>query len=443
MIEGVGVYSKPDVEMALLHPMVHGEERAKKWALKLDDSLFNIEAHRRIFRAARELYAAGKKVDLVTIDEKIPNDMFLVAVEISRTPGYVDLYEQYIEILEDAKKRRELYVFTKQIRDMCGDRTVEPEEIIAQIRNFSAMFREKKSEESLLDAMMEAYNEMFEDKTKKYCQVGIESIDKRLGGLEPGTLTVIGARPGVGKSIIGMNILMHNGANGKKCLLVNREMVKKNFARRMVSERTGMDTEIMKRGNLTGDDPLVAEFLNGVAEIKDMPVDVLNWPSRPSHIRAAVIERMEDSGLDLLVIDYLQRLDPDGRFKNRNEAIGAITWALKDIAMTYKIPVVLLSQLNRDAANKRPTISNLRESGDIEQDADQILLLHEPDEIDVNAANAAMYAACKENGWAFIEAILGKNREGTKTITPLIRVAQKMKLLDPKEAAWKANKAKG
>ena len=436
MIEGVDVYFKPDAEIALLAPMVCGNERARKWALKLDENLFHSENNKRVFRAARKLFMAGKTVDLVTIDTELPQEMYSYVVDIARSPGYVEMYDRYVEILEEAKKRRELFSFAQGLKTMCGDHTTDIEEITGRIRNFSAMFREKKSEESLLDALMQAYGEMFEDKTDKYCSSGLECIDKRIGGFEPGTLTVIGARPGVGKSIIGMNILLHNGAKGKKSLLVNREMVKKNFARRMVSDRTGMDTEIMKKGGLAGDDPMVAQFLNGIAEIQNMPVDVLNWPSRPSQIRAAVIERMEESGLDLLVIDYLQRLEPDGRFKNRNEAIGSITWALKDISMTYKIPVVLLSQLNRDAANKRPNIANLRESGDIEQDADTIILLHEPDEIDVPPNYARMHKTCKDNGWDFLECILGKNREGTKVVTPVIRVAQKMKLIDPKEAKW-------
>lgn len=438
MTSETSVYTKTGVEISLLHALIHEPKAAKKWIFKMEPDLFYSQVNRKVFYKVRELYAAGKGADMVVLDSELVGNGSGVEVgnlvEIFSAFGYMDSFEQYVGALEEAKKRRDVYAFAKGIMTAVGDHMIEVEEVIGKVRNFSAGFRQRTQEESLLEAMMKGYEDMFNRDENRYCKTGIDSIDRRVGGFEPGTLTIIGARPSVGKSILGMNILMHNASLGKNSILINREMVKKNFARRMVSNVVGLDAEIIRRGGFTdAEDPSVQTYLAGVQAINDMPLDVLNWPSRPSDIRGVVIEAMEGKGLDILVVDYLQRLEPDGRFSKRNEAVGSISWALKDIAMKYHIPVVALAQLNRTAANKRPVIAELKESGDIEQDADTIILLHEPNEEDVAPKNRETLRKLQEEGCDLLECIIGKNREGTKSIIPLVRDARHMKLIQPRK----------
>lgn len=435
MIDGSNVYTKTEAELSLLRALISEPSEAKKVIFKLDPELFHGKATKKIFLAARNLYSRNKPIDVVTLDEELRGDCIAEVVEVNKAIGRMSMADQYIEVLTEARRRRELYIFADAIRRDVGDRTADVDEIVGRIRNFSANFRQPQKEQSVLDALYEAYEEMFHHEEDRFCRTGVEGIDKRLGGLEPGTLTIIGARPSVGKSILGMQTLLFNAAKGKKGMLINREMMKKNFASRMVSNVVGLEAETIKRG--TVDEGAVQMFLDAIGMIQDLPVNVLNNPRRPSEIRGAVIEAMEEGGLDLLVVDYLQRLSPDGRFVKRNEAIGSITWALKEISMDFKIPVVLLSQLNRDADNRRPRSSDLKESGDIEQDADNIILLHTPDIDDVPARHRQLFLNCQEQGLVYAETIVAKAREASTGTSPAIRDAQHMKFISPKEVAEK------
>ena len=420
-------FVRHDVERSLLCPVVCGRTDGKKHFLKIDPNLFHDPVNRAIFLKAREIMAAGKPVDMVVLSDALPPDHIGVLVEIAKDFGSTALYDQYIEILEEAKRRRDLYVFARNIEKLSGDKMYDVSDLMDRVRTFSASVKQKSVEETLQEALWAAYEDSFDTNPTKYCMSGLEPVDSRVHGFEPGTLTVIGARPSVGKSIIGMNILMHNAEMGKRALLINREMVKKNFGRRMISAMMGLDTESMRGGRL--DEAGVQTMLNGITAIHQLPIDVLNWPARPSEIESAVIEKIEEGGLDLLVIDYLQRMEPDGRYKNLNEAIGSITWALKNMAMRYKIPIVLLSQLNRDAANKRPNMANLRDSGNVEQDADTIILLHEPNEENVPTRRVAAYESCLALGCAYLEIIIDKNREGATAITDGMRDGKRSKII--------------
>jgi replicative DNA helicase len=166
----------------------------------------------------------------------------------------------------------------------------------------------------------------------------------------------------------------------------------------------------MERGTLSEEQ--MSDLVDIIGAMDALPMYICNRAKSPAEIRSKVSEIHEKHGLGMVVVDYLQRIRADGKHRSKDEEIGEISFALKDIAMDYKVPVLLLSQLNRSATNVRPNMSMLRESGNIEQDADVIILLHDPDREDLKPKRQADWDAVKARGGEYREIIVDGNRHG-------------------------------
>lgn len=212
---------------------------------------------------------------------------------------------------------------------------------------------------------------------------GLTDLDAALsGGLHPGQLVVVAARTGGGKSVLGLQMLINNARAGRRGLIYSLEMgIETDLGPRLLANVAGVNLTRLRSRQLTDED--WARIASSVEEIDGMPMlwsDQPTWtPSQIAH-RIGVVKRRHPD-LAFVVVDYLQLLTPDGSYSNRQEAVAAMTRQLKLTAKRHGIPIVLQAQLNRGPearADKRPELSDLRESGSIEQDADVVILLHDP-----------------------------------------------------------------
>ena len=221
------------------------------------------------------------------------------------------------------------------------------------------------------------------------------------GGFRPGTVTVIGARPAVGKTLVGANIAAAAALAGHGGLFVSLEMTKDELTDRIISNLASVDLEKLTRHQLSQHDWRAVE--DATDKLRGMPLAVIDEPYLSiTGIRAHARDRTRTArGLSLLVVDYLGLVRPADAKRDRREQVDAISRGLKLLAKELHIPVVALHQLNRQSemrANKRPALSDLRESGAVEQDADTVWLLHrDPDE---------------EERRFELEVIVAKNRQG-------------------------------
>ena len=208
---------------------------------------------------------------------------------------------------------------------------------------------------------------------------GFPSLNIILGGLQKGKMYIIGARPSMGKSALAMNISEHI-AQDSNVLFISLEMSKKEYAQRLMFSRAGVDVNKVNTGSLTEEDIL------RVKEQKDY-LDKLNLfietrtPCKVSDIELAIINLQSTRGsCDLVVVDYLQLLSPSNKgTKNREVEVAEISRELKSLAVKYNVPIIVLSQLSRaleSREDKRPMLSDLRESGAIEQDADVVMFVY-------------------------------------------------------------------
>lgn len=233
---------------------------------------------------------------------------------------------------------------------------------------------------------------------------GLYGYDRDLGGFYRGELSVLAARPSMGKSAFASQIFMHFADRARHALLVTLEMSARELAMRILSSRAGVDLQRIRTGSLTDTDRRA--LIDGNA---DLPVEFMHLVDQSrittAGIRWEIMRIRQKHQLDLLVVDYLTRLQPADPRAQRYLQIGAMTGDLKRFALEFNLPVLCLAQLGRSAEGKgetRPRLSQLRESGDIEQDADVVMFLHRPERVDRDDPDA------RGKAFLFVE----KNRNG-------------------------------
>lgn len=229
-------------------------------------------------------------------------------------------------------------------------------------------------------------------------QTGIAALDRVLGGMHPSDLVVVGARPGVGKTAFGLSVLLNLAKAGKRVGIISTEMAARQLMLRVTSANSGIAGTILRDANLQEEDwPNITAAINRVAHLDFRIFDKPNVTIADVALQAKAWAI--DGGLDFIVVDYLTRIKPVKSSGNQTLDVGEVATGLKNIARQIDIPVMVLAQLNRSStkrADKRPIMADLRDSGIIEQEADQILLLHRDDDDDLAPA----------------EVIVDKNRHG-------------------------------
>lgn len=227
------------------------------------------------------------------------------------------------------------------------------------------------------------------------------------GGMSPGELMFLGARPGVGKTALGLELARWAARKGSggAVIVVSREMTTQALIRRMVAQEGRISASALKRSTLNATDEWSLQ--ESIVRLRTLPIWLTADAVSLSQIRSLVIEMSEEAPITLLIVDYLQLVRASSDIRERRHQIEAVSQGLKTIALQYQIPVLCLSSLSRavgDDKNKPPTLGSLRESGELEHDADIILLLHR--------AHQAVETSC----------IVAKNRDGrTGDLTLLFR----------------------
>jgi replicative DNA helicase len=208
---------------------------------------------------------------------------------------------------------------------------------------------------------------------------GFGDLDNMTGGLHPAELTILAARPSMGKTALATNIAEHAAIHGNvPTLFVSLEMARLELVQRILCSRGKIDGRKFRSGFISGQDR--EKLVQASAELSRAPIYVDDTPSRTITEIAAVARRLKrKSGLGLIVIDYLQLIEPENSRDPRQEQVAKIARQLKNMARKLAVPVMCLAQLNRQADDERPKLSHLRESGAIEQDADMVMFVHRED----------------------------------------------------------------
>jgi replicative DNA helicase len=374
--------------------------------------------HGQIFGAIMALTHAGEPVDYVTVQAKL-QERGAVAIELAvlsslqmNTPSAANA-QHYAEIVRDKAQQRRLIAVGGEIVD---DSYVATDDVVGLIdeaeRKINQIGDNRKIDTvSPLQRLLLSEADILEERGETRGQfngleTGYKSLDLILQGLQPSSMTIIGARPGTGKTAFALGVLVHVGAVVKRpALYFSLEMSRQELAERILASTARIDSSKLRTGDLSDADWNRAHEAFGFLQsarvfIDDNPsLTVMDVRSRSRRIK------QQQGDLGVVIVDYLQLMSSRGRAENRQVEVSDMSRSLKILARELQCPVIALSQLSRkleDRADKRPVMSDLRESGSLEQDADVVLFLFRPEQ----------YGEVANDKKADAEIIVGKNRNG-------------------------------
>jgi replicative DNA helicase len=386
----------------------------------LSDQDFYREAHRKIFKAMVELFERNEPADLVTLTNLLKERGQLgslggasyLAELVDTVPMAVNA-AHYAKIVQEKASLRRLIEQAASITTRCFEDKGDVEEILDFAERSIFDISENKIKPSfyvLGDILTDTYKAVEEAYENKVLVTGVPTgfrgLDEKTSGLQPGDLIVIAGRPSMGKTALALNIARNASLEtGEPAAIFSLEMSKEQLSLRMLSAEARIDSSRMRGGFLSERD--LARINRAAGALYDIPIYIDDSPAISAlEIRAKTRRMKMDKGVGLVVIDYLQLMRGRASAERRDLEISEISRSLKALAKELNIPVVALSQLNRkveDRTNKRPVLSDLRESGAIEQDADVILFIYRDEvyhkeEDNPNKGIAELILAKQRNG---------------------------------------------
>lgn len=401
MAEKTGVIPPQNLEAeaSLLGAILIDSDAIVRIADTVDANDFYDERHRHIYEAIKKLYEKHSPIDVLTLSNRLKEDGLLDTVGgaayLTDLTNYVPTaahVEHYGEIVAQKAIRRRLI---KASQDMIGlgyDETQGVQDLIEQAETelFKVSQQHVKQDissiEEILAESFDRLDELHKDKGKiRGVPTGLRDLDNILAGLQRSDLIIIAARPSMGKTALTLN-LAHNIATKSEqpVLLFSLEMSKEQLVDRMLSMESGVDAWNIRTGNLSDAD--FEKIGQAMGTLSEAPIYIDDTPSiTVSDLRTKARREQHQRQLGAIMVDYLQLMSGGARFGgdgNRVQEISEISRGLKAIARELNVPVVALSQLSRSVESRSPQIpqlSDLRESGSIEQDADVVAFIYRED----------------------------------------------------------------
>ena len=404
-----------EAEQAVLGCVLIDENEAQINILdQLKENDFYSGAHRTIFNAMYQLYRENKPVDFITLTSKLEEFKSLNDVgglnyitTLSNVVPSAANYNNYLDIVSKNSVLRKLIKVSEQIIENSFDSNNQKEALaFAEKSIFDVGSDETSDGLTSIDfaEVLDDYDEKLRNPEKfNGIQTGFYALDKLIHGLNKGNLYVIGARPGMGKSAFVFNISTNIAVSGEKVAIFSLEMPKRQLAERMICGLARVDMGKYKSQSLSFKEIEAMNEANMKISNAGIFADDGSF-NTPMSILSKCRKLKREKGLDLVVIDYLQLMgNGKNKSENRQQEVSEMSRMLKVMARELDVPVLLLSQLSRTCEtrhNKRPLLSDLRESGAIEQDADVVMFIYRDD---------YYYPENKTN---IAEIIVAKNRHG-------------------------------
>ncbi len=384
-----------EAEQSVLGSILIDQESIARVADIVSPEDYYHEAHRQIYQAMVNLFEHRSPIDLVTVSEELEKTKHFESVGgatyltnlVNSVPSASNV-EHYAAIVGQKATLRRLIQASTKIGELGFDEELDIAKVLdnAEQSLFAVSQRSLKQNfvaiKDILAESFERIDELHKNKgVLRGVPTGFRDLDALLSGLQRSDLVIIAARPSMGKTAIVTNIAAHAAIKEKKSVaFFSLEMGRDQLADRLTSLESGVDSWRIRTGNLTDEDFEKIGYAFGT--LAEAPIFIDDSPTlNIMEIRSKCRRLQMDKGLDLVVVDYLQLMEgrSRGNENNRVQEISEISRSLKTLAREINVPVIALSQLSRaveQRPDKRPMLSDLRESGSIEQDADVVMFIY-------------------------------------------------------------------
>jgi len=406
--------------------------------LKAED--FYRQAHRDIYQVIVELTEKSKPVDMLTVVEALRQNNKIdevggatyIAELSSMAPTSANI-TTYAGIVNEKGALRSLISAASQIVHKSYHGNLDTAELLDEAEKTIFEIGQKKHKQGfshIKDILVETFGQVEKLSEHKGGVTGIptfKDLDKLLSGLQASDLIICAARPGMGKTSFCMNIAQKVATGSDTTVAIfSLEMSKEQLVQRLWSSEAMVDQHKLRSGNLVDED--WKRLIKAAEKISDTPIYLDDTPSiSVMEVRAKARRLKSESGLGLIIIDYIQLMRGSRRVENRQQEISEISRSLKGLARELDVPVLALSQLSRaveQTQDKIPNLSHLRESGALEQDSDVVMFIHRPDYYDSESERKGI-----------AEIILAKHRHGPTGTVELVFLPEFTKFVDYAEGS--------
>ena len=424
-----GLPQNADAERYVLGSVLLNDSLYLQVAGAVEPEDFCLEKHRRIFARMKDLYDRGEKIDRVTLTNELMKHGQLESVDgmsylLSLDEGLPEIVnlESYIRIVKDKSTLRRLIFSAQAVIDRCLMAGEEPDEILASAEETLLKLGDSRARDQLSSpaSIVQKFPggiSAFLDPSQRISglSTGFKRFDEMTGGLHGGELFILAARPSMGKTALALNIAQHVATHPKirkPVAVFSLEMSSSSLLTRLLCAAARVDQHKFRAGFLNVDERRKLQF--ALADLTEAPLYLDDTAGVNLMDIHAKLRRMKsEHGLSLVVIDYLQLMSNRGRSENRNQEVSALSRGLKLMAKDLDVPFLVLSQLSRASENRpgdhKPQLSDLRDSGSIEQDADLVAFIYREE----------VYKKDREDVKGLADLIIAKQRNGPIGNVPL------------------------
>ena len=397
---------------------------------------FYKEAHRVIYECMLKLYNNQSEIDLITLADELRDQGYLDDIggiayitSLSTIVPTTSNIKYYINIVKEKSISRQLISAANDIINLGYDSSTKVEDVLENAeKKIFDISQERTTNDfqpinQVLTETLSMLEKLYEEKSDVTgLTTGFRDLNKKINGLQRSDLLLIAARPAMGKTAFALNLVQNAALKGDASVAVfSLEMSKEQLVQRMVAAQSSVELKKIKTGTLAANDwPRITD---GMAVLSGAKIHIDDTPGiKISELRSKCRKLKIEKGLDLVLIDYLQLMEGEGHNESRQQEIDKISRSLKILAKELDCPVVALSQLSRapeQRADHRPMLSDLRESGSIEQDADIVMFLYRDEYYNPDTER-------KNIG----EVIVAKNRHGETGTVELVWFGEIQKFAD-------------
>lgn len=403
-----------DAEQSVLGGILINKDAISVVSQIISGSDFYSDQNAIVFTAMEQLFEEGKPIDILTLTSRLKKNKVQDKVDssyltdlISAVPTAANI-EEYAQIIKECSVKRDLINLGGEVAQMGFMEDKDSNELldkaesavfaISQGANTKGFIQIKDSLAASFDKIDELHNK---GAGLRGVQTGFVDLDNTLSGMQKSNLLILAARPGQGKTAMIINIAQYIAVSQKLPVgIFSLEMSQEELVDRLLVGQADVDAWRLKTGKLSESD--FSKISEAMGVLADAPIYIDDTPGiSASQIRTKARRLHSDKNIAVLIIDYLQLVDPGKHYDNRVQEVSIVSQSLKNLARELKIPVIAVSQLSRAVEHRgerKPQLADLRESGAIEQDADVVMFLYRPDAEVSNVMTTKLLIAKHRNG---------------------------------------------